>query len=294
LQSLRTWGIILVLVGASFWGASGTAVQFLYEYKHLTPDWIFTIRNTIAGLLFLLYVYARKGKLFAIWHEPKDIKSMLVFCWLGLLPSQYSYLRAIEASNAATATVLQYLMPIIILGYVLWSTKKVPDKVEVIAVFLAVAGTYLLVTKGHGNNLEISSATLFWGLLSAVTGAVYTISPYRLIGKYSAPIVLGWGMFINGIIAAIVLRPWPFTGIMDMGTIGGLIVFILFGSVLAFYCYLESTQYIASQEVSALSSVEPLASVILAVGLLHVKLNFAEIIGMLFIISTVVILARRK
>ena len=81
---------------------------------------------------------------------------------------------------------------------------------------------------------------------------------------------------------------------MDGGTLAGIVVFILLGTLLAFYFYLESTRYIPSQEVSALSSVEPLTSVVLAVTLLHVKLGVIEIIGMLCIISTVILLARKK
>ena len=294
MQNLRTKGIVLVILGAMFWGASGTAIQFLFQYKHLTAEFIYVIRNALAGFLFLFYVMVRKGKLFAIWHELRDVKSLLIFCLFGLFPTQFCFIKAIEASNAATATVIQYLMPVIVLGYVLWRDKKLPDKVDFVAVALAVLGTYLIVTKGDGNNLTISPAALFWGLASAVGMAIYTVSPGRIIKKYSSPVVVGWGMLINGFVANFVMWPWPFCGIMDTGTVGGIAVFLFFGTILAFYCYLESTQYIPSQEVSALSCVEPLTSVVLAVTLLHVKLGIIEIVGMFCIICTVIILAKKK
>ena len=294
MQNLRTKGIVLVFMGAMFWGASSTVIQFLFQYKHLTAEWIFVIRNILAGSLFLLYAYLGKGHLLTLWHNKEDVKSLLFFCFAGLFPTQFCFIKAIEASNAATATVIQYLMPVIVLGYVLWRDKKLPDKVDNVAVVLAVLGTYFIVTKGNGNNLAISTAALLWGLASAFGMANYTVSPIRIIRKYSSPVVVGWGMLVNGTLSNFLLWPWPFQGIMDGGTLAGIVVFILFGTLLAFYFYLESTRYIPSQEVSALSSVEPLTSVVLAVTLLHVKLGVIEIIGMLCIISTVILLARKK
>ncbi len=294
MKDLRTKGIVMILIGASMWGASGTAVQFLFEFKHLTPPWLFMCRNIISGLFFLLYAYGKKADLMMIWRKKEDRQSLLFFSVAGLLPSQYCYLKAIEYSNAATATVIQYLMPVIILGWTLYKSRKRPDKTEVLAVGLAMLGTYLLVTKGRGDSLAISPQALSWGIASAFAAAVYTISPRRIIRTYSSPIVIGWSMLLNGMVSNFVLDPWPFTGVMDGETLIALAILIMLGSILAFSFYLESTKYIPSTEVGALSSVEPLASVILAVVLLHVKLSLIEIIGMLCIISTVIILARKK
>lgn len=294
MQNLRTKGIVMILVGASMWGASGTAVQYLFEYKQLTPGWTFMARNIIAGIIFLLYAHYKGGDLKSIWQNKRDVFSLLFFCLAGLFPAQFCYMKTIEYSNAATATVIQYLMPVLILLYSLWQTKSKPSKTDVIVVGMAMLGTYLLVTKGNGNNLAISREALVWGLASAFGAAAYTISPRRIIQKYSSPIVIGWSMLLNGLMANFFLQPWPFTGILDIGMILGMSVLILFGTILAFSFYLESTKYLPSTEIGALSSMEPLASVFLAIVLLQVKLSFAEIIGMLCIISTVIILARKK
>ena len=96
-------------------------------------------------------------------------------------------------------------------------------------------------------------------------------------------------IFIN-----VFLKPWPFIGIMDFGTVIGMTVLILFGTLIAFYCYLDSTKYIKASEVGALASVEPLSSVLLAVVILHVDFGLAEILGVACIISTVFLLARQK
>ena len=40
--------------------------------------------------------------------------------------NQYAYLMAIESTNAGTATVIQYVAPIIILAYVSLKNKQLP------------------------------------------------------------------------------------------------------------------------------------------------------------------------
>lgn len=290
----RKKGLALIIIGTSLWGASGTAVQYLFQYKHLLPAWLLMVRMLVSGVLFLLYAYSRGSNLGKVLHTPRALKKFAVYAVFGMFFSQFGYFQTINYSNAATATVLQYLMPVFILMYTLGVTKRRPDKTELLAVTLAMLGTYLLVTKGHGEQLAISREALFWGILSAVAAAVYTIYPKACLSEYTSAEVMGWSMLLGGLGIFVLLHPWPFQGIMDWGTVGGIAVLIIVGTLIAYYCYLESTRYIAFAEVSALASIEPLASVFLAVVLLHVELTWPEYLGIALIISTVFILARRK
>ncbi|MBQ5859937.1 MAG: EamA family transporter, partial [Selenomonadales bacterium] len=47
-------GILLVLIAATAWGASGTVTQFLFHTQHLSPEWLVTVRMLLAGTLLLL------------------------------------------------------------------------------------------------------------------------------------------------------------------------------------------------------------------------------------------------
>ncbi|MEG0830911.1 MAG: DMT family transporter [Acidaminococcaceae bacterium] len=290
----RTKGIWMILVGGSLWGASGTAVQYLFETKHLTPEWLLMMRMMVTGILMLGYEFFRGGNLWALWQHPKHRFAIINFAVFGMICCQYFYFLAIKYGNAATATVLQYLMPVLVLLYSLWQWRRRPQQVEVISVGLAMLGTYLLITKGNWNALAISEETLFYGVLSAFAMAFYTIYPQEMLNYYSSTMVIGWGMLISGVLMNIFLSPWPFTGIFDWQTVLGMSVLIIFGTFIAFYCYLESTKYIKASEVGALASVEPLASVVLAMLFLHISFGPAELLGIACIIGTVFILARQK
>ncbi len=69
---------------------------------------------------------------------------------------------------------------------------------------------------------------------------------------------------------------------------------IVFGTIIAFYTYLESTKYINPSEVGALASVEPLSSVVLSVALLKVDFGLPDWAGVACIMGTVLLLSRQK
>ena len=294
MKNLRSKGISMIVLGASLWGASGTAVQYLFEQKHLSPEWLLMARMLLAGIILLTYDKCSKQDIWAIWRHPTHRYKIIIYALLGMFMTQYSFFLAIKNGNAATATVLQYLMPVIILIYSLFHTKRLPGRVEVVSVGLAMLGTYLLVTKGNWDTLAISPQTLFWGIMSAFAMTFYTLYPGEMLKSYSSTLVIGWSMFLGGCFICVVFHPWPFVGIMDLSTILGMLVLILFGTVIAFYCYLDSTKYISHSEVGALASLEPLSSVILAVVLLHIDFGIVETIGVACIISMVFLLARQK
>ena len=290
----RRKGIVMVLCGASLWGASGVAVQYLFESRQVDPTWLASVRMLVAGLIMLLFELRSGGELFTVWRSAKYRKQLVIFGIFGMMATQYTYYLAISYGNAATATILQYLMPIIVLGYAVLKVRRKPSLVEIVSVFLAMLGTYLLITKGQWNQLAISRETLFWGIVSAFAMAFYTIQPKELLSRYSSILVIGWSMIIGGGILTFLCRPWPFTGIWDMNTFLALVAVIIFGTIIAFYTYLESTKYIKPSEVGALASVEPLASVVLSVVLLNVEFGLPDSLGVACILGTVFLLSRQK
>ncbi len=291
----RNKGIFLVLFGATLWGASGVVAQYLFHTKLLTPEWLVVVRLLSSGLLLLAYDFIKnRDSIFYIWKIKRDRNQLLFFSVFGMLGVQYTYFAAISYGNAATATILQYLMPVIIVCYFAVRYKKRPNGLELISIFLAMLGTCLLVTKGDFSNLAISPLALFWGIASAFGAAFYTVQPRYLLSHWRSPLVIGWGMFVGGIVMSPVNPPWEFTGIWDMNALLGILFIILFGTIIAFYAYLESIKYILPTETGTLASVEPLAAVILSIYCLSTPFGLIDLIGGLSIMTTVFLLARAK
>ena len=294
-QAKRTKGIILVTIGAGLWGLSGTVAQYLFQQKGFTPDGLVEIRLLISGIILIVYSYIKdKEHTLSIWKTRHNRLKLIIFGIFGMLGVQYTYFSAIKYGNASTATILQFLSPVIITLYIAFHTRKLPGIKEIMAITLAMLGTFFMVTKGNFRTLSISQLELFWGIASAFAAAFYTLQPRSLLYKWNSTIVVGWGLLIGGAVFGIVQKPWNITGTFDTSSIVAIIFVIVFGTVIPFYCYLDSIKYIRPTEVSVLSAVEPLSATIVSVVWLHVSLGLPELVGGLLIIITIIILSKKK
>ena len=286
------FGTILTITGGILWGISGVCGQFLFQNKEVTASWLVPIRLVTAGLLLLLYYVIRdKGKAFDIWRSKRNRTDIIVYGLAGMMLCQYSYFQTIEWSNAGTATVIQYLGPALIVVWVCFRTKRLPQTKEVLGVILAVTGIFLIATHGNPTSLALSQKALVMGLLSAVSVVVYTIKPAGLQKQFATPLVLAWGMLIGGAVLMVVFRPWNYQVIFDRETFAAVAFIILFGTMAGFSMYLTGVKMIGSVKASLVSCVEPVASMVLTAVWMKVSFTTPDLIGTLFVIATIIILA---
>ncbi|MBM7660932.1 drug/metabolite transporter (DMT)-like permease [Bacillus mesophilus] len=289
----KMMGVTLVLVAAILWGVSGTVAQFMFQVKGFNAGWLVVIRLLFAGLLMLMVTYPKqKHKVWKIWRSKQERIHLVLFGLLGMLGVQYTYFAAIEASNAATATILQYLGPVVILFYLVIRARRSPTYKELIVIILALIGTFLLVTDGTVHSLTLSKGGLFWGLASAIALAFYTLHPASLIKKWGTMVVVGWGMLIGGIGFSFIFHPWDIQGTWDSSSIFALLFIIVFGTLIPFYCYLESMNYISPSETSTLACAEPLSAAVVSIIWLHVSFGWVQWIGTIFILATIMLISR--
>lgn len=284
-------GLIMAISSAIFWGISGTCAQFLFEQKGFDPAWLVCWRMLIAGSILVLFSLSEPNRdTFRIWRKPMDVINLLLFSILGMVAVQFTYFYSISLSNAATATVLQYTGPLLVVAFYALKNRRWPILAEYASLILALIGTFLLVTHGSFDTLVISEAALFWGILSAVALAFYTIQPVGLLRSFTPATITGWGMLVGGLAFAPFTQPWEIQGIWDLEAVLAFGYIILFGSVLAFYFFLKSVTIIGATTASLLCSVEPLAAAGVAVVWLGIYFGPMDWLGTLFILITIVLL----
>ena len=289
----KQWiGMGLAIMGALFWGLSGTSVQFLENAKHLNVEWLLEVRLLVAGLLTILLAYIQDGiRIFDIFKHPKDFGKLLIFGLLGIALAQYSYFKAIAISGVGVATVLQYVAPTLIIIYLFLRYFKKPSIPELFCIVLAMVGTVCIVMQ---EGLDISSfngEAMFWGLVSAASICVYTLQPIELLKKYGTTSIVGFAMFICGILSVAVFQQIESEVIWDGMTWLGLFTIIILGTVVSFNAYIEGVRRIGAVQGSILSSLEPISAAIFGWALLGNEFTLVGIFGMICIIATVLIIA---
>ena len=288
-------GIILTLLGATLWGVSGTSVQFIGNFRNMNLEWLLTMRLITAGLLTVLYGWIRQGNaIFNVFRNWRDTLGLVIFGVFGMALCQYTYFRSIVIAGAGIATVLQYLAPSMIIIYLLMRYGKRPSTGEIISVILALAGTFCLMGNNGFSFESFRSDVLFWGLLSAVGVAVYSVSPVRLVATYGTIPIVGFGMLLSGLVAAVLFHQPYSCATWDVWTVVGCFNVVFLGTIVSFNAYLEGVKRIGAVSGSILSSIEPISAAFFGWALLGNQFNLVGILGMAMIITTVIIIALEK
>lgn len=290
-MSVSRKGMLYVLFAAVLWGSSGVCAQYIMEQSHISSESLTMLRLLFSGLILLTLSFMHGDKIFAVFRHRQDLISLLIFTVFGALIVQLTFLVTIEKSNAATATILQFLSPTIIVAWFALVKKKRSGKLVFAAIGTSLVGTFLLVTHGDPTSLTLSTAALFWGIASAFSAAFYTTYPSALIARYGTLPVVGWSMLLGGVM----LMPFYASQIGSFTASGGALFaffyLVVVGTAITFSLYLTGAQMIGGPKASILSCAEPLSSAFLSVLLLGVSFAVPDWIGSLLIISSVLLIS---
>lgn len=293
----RKRGIFLVTTGALFWGISGTVSKRLFEQFPVGVNWLVTTRLLIAGVLLLAAQFFLKDRsqLLAVWKKRTTAAQLIIFGLVGMLAVQYTYMASIQHGNAAVATLLQYLAPVMIIFYLAIRKRLVITRQDVLAVFLALAGCFFLLTNGSVLQLSVPANAIVWGLLSGAALAFYTLYAVPLLKQFDSLVIVGWAMIIGGFGLSFIHPPWQIDAAALTGKAYFYLAFvILFGTMIAFWFYIESLHSLSAKETSLLGSLEPLAAVATTVFWLKEPFGFFQWVGTACIVGLILLLAIKK
>ena len=280
-------GTLMTLIAGIAWGLSGACGQYLMGHG-FTAIGLTTIRLVFSGAVLLLLAYlADQEKVKAFLTDRSSYIPLLLFAFLGLLMTQLTYLEAIDATNAGTATVLQYLCPIGVLAYSCIKDRVAPTVSEIISMALAIAGTFLIATHGQLNQLAITPKGLAWGLVSAFAYALYIILPIQLIQKWGSMLVIGIGMLIPGLVMIPFTGRRLFHGQYSMDNLMGLVGLVVIGTIFAYTVFLKGTTLIGPVKGSLLAAIEPISAVFFAFAIMNEHFFAIDFIGMAMILLAV-------
>ena len=284
-------GMLNVLIAAVLWGSSGVCAQYIMEQSQMSSQFLTMTRLIFAGFILLTLSFVHGDKVFSVLQNRHDALRLLIFSIVGALTVQLTFLLTIEKSNAATATVLQFLSPTIIVAWFAIARKARPGILVLTAIFTSLIGTFLLVTHGDPTSLSISPAALFWGIASAFAAAFYTTYPSTLIARYWTLPIVGWSMLLGGLI----LLPFYARQGTHFMVNGSLILaffyLVVIGTAVTFSLYLKGAQLIGGPKASILSCAEPLSSAFLSLLLLGITFTVPDWLGTLLILSSVILIS---
>lgn len=319
-------GTILTLFGASCWGLCAVSGKFAVSERGVDPVWMVCLRLIVSGLIFLSFAVISQKRnasgsgvepdeaasgsgtepdettsgsgvepdetadLFAIWKDRDSVIRLILVAVFAFAVCQASYFASIGYSNPGTASAIQQTAPIFVMLYTVFILKRRPRVRELISLVVVMAGVYLLATHGDAGGLIIPGRALFWGLVSAVTCAGYTIMPQPLVRRYGTYQAAGWGMLLGGIFLAPVCGLWVLSGTWDILTVLAFAYVVIMGTIVAFGCFLYGVSIVGSVRGSIYALIEPVMAFLMSILVLGQHYAAPDYLGCAAILGGVVLL----
>lgn len=286
-------GMAYALTGGALWGFSGTAVSYLFRSSGIDPMWVMSVRMVLAGILFLMLSAARGDRRpIELLRDKSAVRDLLLFTGGGLFLNQFSYLMAIQATNSATATVLQSLQLLPVAAVACVVGRRAPKRREVIGMVLALGGTFLITTGGDPSRMALPPAGLAFGLLAALGGAGLAVFPRRILARYGVAAVNGWAMLTVGLATAPFVPDWgQAAATFDMSCWAVFAALVVLGTWCSYLFYMQGVREIGSLKTAMLSTVEPISATVLSALWIGVVFSPTDLAGFALIIAMMPLVA---
>lgn len=291
-QKRTLLGVTYALLAGLVWGASGIFGEFFFSHYPVTTGWITSMRLLAAGAFFLVLAYRKSGRqIFALWQDRRNLLPFVAYSLAGIFSVQFFFYYCIQESNAATATILQFTSPVFMLAYHFFFEKKRLSKTALLYVFLAMAGVFLMTTKGDLSQLSIGPMALFCGFMSALAMTLNALLPRPFVKRYGEIPTIGWGMLLAGVFSNLFAPVTSPTFALDGVSLGISVIIALFGTALAFLLSLKSVSLVSPLIVTVLGASEPLSSAVFSVVFLGLSLDLPLVAAMVLVIIPMVFLS---
>lgn len=283
-----TKGYVLAIIAGVCFGLMGVLTRGLSELGFNSLQ-ISSMRPTIAVIVYVLINVIRNPKVFKV-----DIKGLLFFAIYGIVTFDgmfFAFTYSIEHTSIATASVLLFTNPIIviILSRIFFKEKLTNRKI--IATILTIVGCVLIVKAYDPSSLKLNGVGIVWGIISGFAVALQNILGKYGVEKYDYRTQLVYSFIFAALFMWILSPP---TKIIAMATTPKAWILILsiglFATVIPNGTFIKALQYIESSKVSVLTSVEPIVATLLGYFMFKENVEIPQIIGMIIIVLAVVVI----
>jgi drug/metabolite transporter (DMT)-like permease len=277
-----TKGAVLALLAATLWGVSGAVAGGVFDV--VSPARVTQSRALIAVAVLVPYA-AYRGVLRlegGFWK----------FALLGinLAVVNVTFYWALDALGVGPGATIQFLAPILVLGWMAVVHKIKVSAIVWVAAVSAVAGVGL-VTQAW--NLEASDAFgVIAGLVSAAAFASYLLYGEHLGTTYRPAQIAAWGFVFASAIWLVVLPIWTFPTNIGAAAWRDLLVIGVFGTAVPFIVGFAALRLASSGVVGVVATAEPAVAAISAAVLLGQTLALIQWVGVCVVVIAIATVQR--
>jgi drug/metabolite transporter, DME family len=280
------WGVAATLGRAAFTGRLLPRGQAL---RPIDPLILSQSRTTFSFVVLFVVLAVLRG-----WRR---LRIPAIDCWrlfalgiLGVAASNYLYYLAIERTNVATAIILQYTAPILVLLYTVARGLQKPTWQRVASVGLAVAGIALVIGVFGSGGFRLDTIGVVAALGAAFSFALYNVGGHSLLARYDRWTVLLYVIFSASLFWLLVNPPWKIVAAHYSSEQWiFLLVFSLLSVLAPFSLYFAGLQHLEPTRAIVVSCLEPVFSIVIAALVLGEVMRPLQAVGIALVLVAIVV-----
>lgn len=298
----RLRGYLLALLAAACWATGGLTAKWLFSAPSpATASWpvpplgIVIDPTVLSGgraltAFVLLFAYLAIVDRPMLRVRRRDLLFLAPFGVVGLAGVHYTYFKTISLTNVATAILLEYLAPVIVLtvGVAFLGhrfTWALPAGIA-----LSVTGCAMVVGVIGGDGLVVTPAGIAWGLVSAVFFAGYSLMGSVAVTRFPPFTTLVWGLLFASAFWLAVLGPMRVLSVFgDPRTAAAVVFMAVVSTIIPFGAFLVALRHIPPTNATVTSTVEPVIAGVGAFLLFGESLSAAQLLGGALVIAAIAV-----
>lgn len=266
----RLKGYVFVLFAAACWAMGGLTAKWLFTSPtpesagwpvpplgiSVDPSTLAAGRALAAAVILVVYLALRRP--YDLRVSKRYLPFFVVFGVIGMAGVHFTYFKAISLTNVATAILLEYLAPVLVLIVsVLFMGHRFTWSLPA-GVALSVSGCALVVGAFGEEGLVVSPAGIAWGLAAAVFFSAYSLMGSWAATRFSPLTTLSWGLSFAAVFWMVVLGPARVVSLFyDPRTAAAIVFIAVVTTVIPFGVFLAALKYIPPTNATVTSTVEP-------------------------------------
>jgi len=287
----------LAIAGAAFcWGVAATLGKAVFNGRliggaaaSIHPLILAQTRTTFSFLVLCPLIFLVRGRN-ALSMPRADVLRCFVLGVAGVAASNYLYYLAIEKTTVATAIIMQYTAPVLVLLYMVARRLQRATMQRVLGVAAALAGVVLaigLVGRGH---IKLNPAGVLIAEGAAFSFAFYNVFGHGLVARFDRWSVLTYVLLGATLFWLVVNPPWKIAAAHYSGRQWAFLFVFACVSVLApFSLYFTGLQYLDATRAIVTSCLEPVFAILFAAMFVAERLTWMQVAGVVLVVAATVI-----
>jgi drug/metabolite transporter (DMT)-like permease len=257
----------------------------------MDPAVLSALRALVSAALLLGYLLVARRRELVI--KASDLPFLGVFGVLGLAMVHFAYFQAISYTNVATAILLEYLAPVIVLIFSVLFLKEKLTWTLPVGVALSVIGCALFVGAIGGEGLAVSPEGIAWGLAAAAFFAGYSLMGDWASSRFSPWTLLSYGLLFAAAFWLVYLGP---AAVME--PLGETVVFVsvvvmaVVSTIIPFGAFLTALHFIDPTRALVTSTLEPVIAGVAAFLLFGEAFDGLQLLGAALVLTAIVVVQR--